>query len=206
MRRSIAVASLALALVQQASAQTVATDPRQAPAGTYQLEPRHTQVLFAIQHFGITDYYGRFDKASGTLDFNPGDPASSHVDVDIDTASVDTKSQELTTEIQSASVFDAAQFPQATFKSTSATRTGPNSGTVTGDLTIKGITKPVTFNVTYNGGLKNPMANGKTYDIGFHGTATIKRSDYNMTGMIWSPVVSDNVNLIIEAMFQQSKE
>ncbi len=207
MRRSLAAAIFVAAFgVPLASAQTVSSDPRQAPAGTYQLEPRHTQILFAIRHFGITDYYGRFDKASGTLDFNPSDPAASHVSVEIDTASVDTKSSELTGELQKPAVFNSGDFPQATFKSTSAARTGPNSGTVSGDLTIKGITKPVTFTVTYNGSLNDPMANGKTRDIGFHGTATIKRSDYNMTNMIWSPMVSDDVTLTIEAMFQQSKE
>ncbi len=206
MRRLAAVAAATLALAaQNANALSVSTDPKNAPAGAYQLEQRHTQVLFAIPHFGgITNYYGRFDKVSGSLNFNPNDPAASAVSVAIDTTSVDTMSQELIGELQGQAVFDSAHFPQATFKSTSATRTGPNTGTVTGDLTIKGITKPVTFAVTFNGGLQSPM--GGAYDIGFHGTTTIKRSDFNMTDMVWAPVVGDDVQLTIEAMFQQSKE
>ena len=197
------LATLALA-AQNASALSVSADPKNAPAGAYQLEPRHTQVLFAIPHFGITDYYGRFDKTSGSLNFNPSDPAASSVSVVIDTTSVDTMSQELTGELQGPTVFDSAHFPQATFKSTSAVRTGPSTGTVTGDLTLKGITKPVSFAVTFNGGMQSPM--GGAYDIGFHGAATIKRSDFNMTDMVWAPIVGDDVQLTIEALFQQSKE
>ena len=199
-----AVSTAVLLAAHAALAQSVATDPRQAPAGTYQLDPRHTQVLFAITHFGITDYYGRFDKASGTLNFNPNDPTQSNVSVVIDTTSADTMSRELTGELGAPDVFDSGQFPQATFKSTSAARTGPNAGTVTGDLTIKGITKSVTFAVTYNGGLKSPLKNA--FDIGFHGTATIKRSDFNMTSMVWGGFLSDTVNLTIEALFEQPKE
>jgi polyisoprenoid-binding protein YceI len=204
MRRLAAVAAALTFVAQSAYAVSVSPDPKQAPAGGYALEQRHTQVLFAIPHFGITNYYGRFDKISGTLNFNPNDPAASAVSVAIDTSSIDTTSQELTGELQGPNVFDSAHFPQATFKSTSATRTGPNTGTVTGDLTIKGITKPVIFDVTYNGGLQSPM--GNAFDIGFHGTATIKRSDFNLTGMVWAPIVGDDVQLTIEAMFQQTKD
>jgi polyisoprenoid-binding protein YceI len=205
MRRLFSIAALSLLFAAAAaSAQTVSTDPKQAPAGAYQLETRHTQVLFAIPHFGITNYYGRFDKSSGSLDFNPADPVKSAVSVTIDTSSVDMMSPELMKTVQQAGIFDTGDFPEATFKSTSATRTGPNTGTVTGDLTIKNITKPVTFTVTYNGGLKSPLNNA--YDIGFHGTATIKRSDFNMTSMIWSPMVGDEVQIIVEALFTQAKE
>lgn len=205
MRRLISIAALSLFFAAAAaSAQTVSTDPKQSPGGAYQLETRHTQVLFAIPHFGITNYYGRFDKSSGSLDFNPADPVKSSVSITIDTSSVDMMSQELMKTVQQAGVFDTGDFPQATFKSTSATRTGPNTGTVTGDLTIKNITKPVTFTVTYNGGLKSPLNNA--YDIGFHATATIKRSDYNMTNMMWSPMVGDEVQIIVEALFTQAKE
>ncbi len=205
MRRLISIAAITLFFVTGlATAQTVSPDPKQAPAGAYQLETRHTQVMFAIPHFGITNYWGRFDKVSGSLDFNPADPAKSAVSVTIDTTSVNMMSQQLASEIQQAAIFDSGHYPQATFKSTSATRTGPNTGTVTGDLTIKNITKPVTFTVTYNGGLKSPMNNA--FDIGFHATATIKRSDFNMTGVVWSGMVGDEVQLVIEALFTQAKE
>lgn len=202
---------LALTLVlfglvtQTAQALSVSTDPKQQPSGTYQVDPRHTQVVFAIPHFGITDYYGRFDKVSGTLDFNANDPAKSAVNISIDTTSIDTPSPQLVSELIAAPVFDTDHFPTATFKSTAVTRTSANTGTVAGDLTIKGITKPVTLNVVFNGGEKHPVA-ANTYLVGFHGTASIKRSDFNMTSMIWSSLVGDEVKLDIEALFAQTKE
>src|SRR6516162_2036219 len=119
MRRLISVTALALLFAAtKASAQTVSTDPKQAPAGAYQLETRHTQVLFAIPHFGITNYYGRFDKSSGSLDFNPADPAKSSVSITIDTSSVDMMSPELMKTVQQTGIFDTGDFPEATFKST----------------------------------------------------------------------------------------
>lgn len=175
----------------------VSTDPKQAATGAYQMETRHTQVLFSILHAGLTDYYGRFDKVSGSLIFDSHQPEKSSVNVSIDTASVNLKAPELIGELTAKDVFDSADFPQATFKSTAVTRTGPDSGKVTGDLTIKGITKPVTFNVTFRGASANQIA--------FHAEADIKRSDYDMTSMRWASFVGDDVHLIIEALFQQSK-
>jgi len=200
------LAVLAAAVVLQASlaqAAGVSTDPKQAPAGAYQVEPRHTVVLFAIPHLGLTDYYGRFEKTSGTLNFTPGAPEKSAVSVTIDTSSVNVPNSELMGELASTDVFDAAKFPQATFTSTSVERTGPASGRMTGDLTIHGVTKPVTFEVTFNGGAASPMGPG--YSLGFHATATIKRSDFGLDKMRWTGFVGDDVKLIIEALFQKQK-
>ncbi len=184
---------------------SVSSDPRQAPTGVYELDPRHAQIQFAITHFGISDFFGRFEKASGTLNFNAMDPARSSVNITIDTSSLSTQNSALSQELATPSIFDSARSPGATFKSTAVTRTGPNKGRITGDLTIKGITKPVTLDVTYNGSTVSPLA-AKTTLIGFHATATIRRSDYNMTGVIWSSMVSDEVKLDIEAPFAMSRE
>jgi polyisoprenoid-binding protein YceI len=198
---SLCLASLALA--GAAHADGVSTDPKKAPAGAYQVETHHTLVLFAIPHLGLTDYYGRFEKISGTLNFNPGAPEKSSVDVSIDTSSANVMSAELINELVGPSVFDSAHFPTATFKSTSIERTGSNTGRMTGDLTIHGVTKPVTFDVTFNGGLQAPI--GNAYEIGFHATATVKRSDFGLDKMMWKSFVGDDVKLIIEALFTQPK-
>lgn len=204
MRRiALTLAFAALIAGDAASADSVSTDPKSAPAGAYQIETHHTQVIFAIPHLGITDYYGRFEKVSGTLNFNPNAPEKSSVDVSIDTSSANVMSNELVNEIVGPSVFDSAKFPAATFKSTSIVRSGPTTGKITGNLTIHGVTKPVTFDVTYNGGLHAPI--GNAYDIGFHATATIKRSDFGLNKMIWNSFVGDDVKLTIEAMFLQQK-
>jgi len=204
MRRLACLAAAVVVLqVSLAQAAGVSTDPKQAPAGAYQIEPRHTVVLFAIPHLGLTDYYGRFEKTSGTLNFTPGAPEKSAVSVTIDTSSVNVPNSELMGELASADVFDAAKFPQATFTSTSLERTGPASGKMTGDLTIHGVTKPVTFEVTFNGGAASPMGPG--YNLGFHATAMIKRSDFGLDKMRWTGFVGDDVKLIIEALFQKQK-
>ncbi|MDE2111922.1 MAG: YceI family protein [Alphaproteobacteria bacterium] len=187
-----------------ANAQDVSTDFREAPTGRYALEKQHSQVLFAIQHEGLTSYHARFDKLSGTLNFDSAEPEKSTVSVIIEMDSVDTPSNELNSTLAGKAVFDAQDFPTATFKSTSIVRTGPNTGLITGDLTIKGVTKPVVLETTFNGGRADPMSG--VYVIGFSATASIKRSDFGVTGMVWEPFVGNDVKLTIEAMFQQQKE
>lgn len=204
MRRAVHIFAFTLfVLGGPAFAGNVSTDPKSAPSGAYQIETHHTQVIFAIPHLGITDYYGRFEKVSGTLNFNPGAPEKSSVSVSIDTASANVMSSEVLGQLVGPTVFDSGKFPTAKFKSTSLERTGPTTGKMTGDLTIHGVTKPVTFDVTYNGGLQAPV--GNAYDLGFHATAAIKRSDFGLDKMMWSSFVGDEVKLTIEAMFLQQK-
>jgi len=183
-----------------AAAQGVSMDPAQAPSGTYQMETAHSQLLFAIKHFGLTDFYGRFDRLSGTLTYDAAKPEASGVTVKIETGSVDTPSDALNNELSGPDVFDAGKFPEATFKSTSIVRTGPDTGTITGDLTLKGVTKPVTLNATFTGAADRPMGGG--HALGFSATATIKRSDFGLTGMMWNSFVGDDVKLIVVAMFE----
>ncbi|MEJ0025570.1 MAG: YceI family protein [Rhizomicrobium sp.] len=186
-----------------AQAAGVSTDTKQAPAGAYQIEPRHTVVLFAIPHLGITDYYGRFEKTSGTLNFTPGAPEKSSVSITIDMPSLNVPNSELLEELVAGDAFDTAKFPQATFTSTSLERTGPTSGRMTGDLTIHGVTRPVTFDVTFNGGAPSPMGPG--YYLGFHAATSIKRSDFGLDKMGWTGFVGDDVKLTVEALFQKQK-
>src|SRR5271169_4688483 len=95
-----------LASAPIADATSVSPDPKQAPSGTYELEPRHTQIIFAIAHFGITNFYGRFDRASGSLHFDSVNPEKSSVSISIDTTSLDTQNDTLTKELQGAEIFD----------------------------------------------------------------------------------------------------
>lgn len=203
MRTGLAAALMLAMLTTSATAQS-SSDPKQAPTGSYSLETRHSQLLFAIPHMGITDYYGRFDKLSGSLNWNAGAPEKSSVNVTIDMTSADTPSRELIGELIGANVFKADQFPTATFKSTSVTRTGPSTGTIAGDLTLRGVTRPVTLDVTFGGVTQDTFTGAN--DIGFHATATVKRTDFGITGMVWEGIVGDDVKLTIEAMFQHKKD
>lgn len=195
--------ALVLAGAPCAIAQPMSQDAARAPGGTYQLETSHSQILFSVLHLGLTNYYGRFDKLAGAMNFDPAQPERSSVNVTIDTTSIDTPSARLAETLR-GEVFDIAQFPSATFKSTSVVRTGPTTGRMTGDLTIRNITRPVVLDVTFNGGGRSPVSSG--YALGFRAVGTVRRSDYGMTNMIWSSMVSDDVRLVIEAMFQQEKD
>lgn len=195
---------LAVLLAMPAAADDVSMDASQAESGAYRLETSHTQILFSIRHMGLTEYYGRFDKMSGTLNYNAGQPEHSAVNVTIDTGSVDTPSARLNDTLKGADVFNTEKFPQATFKSTGMTRTDASHGTITGDLTIRGVTKPVTLNVTFTGTENDPLDDSRV--LGFHAETTVKRSDFGITGMVWEPLVGNDIHIIIEAMFQRESE
>jgi polyisoprenoid-binding protein YceI len=202
MHRIFAAAfSFVLASCLSVSAQDVSTDPAKAPSSAYTVNVGHTQVLFSILHLGLTDYFGRFDKISGTLNYDNNQPERSSVNISIDMTSMDLPSSHLTDEVKN--VFGVQQYPAATFKSTSITHTGSNTGRMNGMLTIRDVTKPETLDVTFNGGETSPMGGG--YALGFRAVGTIRRSDFGLNQMIWSRFVSDDVHLIIEAMFDQQK-
>jgi polyisoprenoid-binding protein YceI len=204
MLRPLFAALFVATLSSSAYALDVSKDAAKAPSGTYTLETQHSLVLFSVVHTGLTDYYGRFDRLQGTLAFDGNSPEKSATSITIDTTSVDTPSARLNDILKDTSVFSSAQFPAATFKSSTVTRTGPNTGHMEGTLTMKGVTKPVVLDVEFHGGGTNPL-NG-SYALGFHATGVIKRSDFGMTGAIWSSFVSDDVSLTIEAMFEQEKK
>lgn len=168
-----------------------------APKGPYKLDERHTQIIFAIKHEGISTFYGRLGKVSGTLNFDQAKPENSALAVVVDTTTIDTHLPELDSSVPK-DIFQADKFPTATFASTSIAKTGDNTGTVTGNLTIAGVTKPVTLAVTFNGGrgTGEPL---QPYRLGFDATATLKRSDFGLTHVFWSGFVSDDVTLMIEA-------
>ncbi|MGD0143138.1 MAG: YceI family protein [Rhizomicrobium sp.] len=168
-----------------------------APKGPYALDPLHTQIMFAIKHIGLSTFYGRLGPVSGTVNFDQAAPERSALNVQIDTRSIDTHVPELDSSVPN-SLFQADKFPTASFISTAIARTGADIGTVTGNLTIAGVTKPVTLTVTFNGGhgTGEPL---QPYRIGFDATATIKRSDFGLTHVIWDGFVSDEVQLLIEA-------
>jgi polyisoprenoid-binding protein YceI len=171
------------------------------PAGNYKIDPRHTQVLFAIKHMGLSTFWGRFGAVSGTLTFDPKTPEKSELNVAIDMSNIQTHVPALDSEL-SKSVFHADKYPTATFASIQITKTAANTGTVTGNLTIGGVTKPVTLNVTFDGGRNSPIPL-QPYRIGFDATGTVKRSDFGLTGMIWSGLVGDDVALTIESEMEK---
>ena len=201
MLRSTLIATV-FALAAVPALADASTNPQTAPKGKYKAEPNHTGVLFCIRHMGLSDYCGRFTKVSGTLNFNGAQPEKSSTDITIDTTSVDTPSSELNKKLQ-ADFLETAKFPTATFKSTSIKVTGKNEGEITGDLTLHGVTKPVTFKTTFNGGTQHPFAN--TYAVGFSGMAKIKHADFKFPDVAWKSFIGDEITLYVEAEFLAEK-
>lgn len=158
---------------------------------TYQTDANHTYARFAYSHLGFSTQESRFDKVSGTITFDPAAKTGS-VNITIDTKSVDTGSDLFNQHIQAADFLDTANFPTATFKSTAVKFDGDKPVSVEGDLTLKGVTKPVTLTITSFKAGENMM---KKQAIGADATAKIKRSDFNMGKYV--PNVSDDVTLTI---------
>ncbi|MBX5002065.1 YceI family protein [Rhizobium lentis] len=172
------------------------------PAGTYQADVTHTNVLWSVVHFGLSNYIGRFDKISATLELDPADVTKSKLTATIDPASVSTNypagDKSFNAEIAGKMFFDAAKFSEITFVSTAINIKDSKTGTVTGNLTFHGVTKPVTLDVTLNAAL-NPHPMSKKPTVGFSATGVIKRSDFGVAALVGP--VSDDVKLTIETEF-----
>lgn len=177
---------------------TGAPDPAKVAAGTYMIEPYHTRVMFGIDHMGFSTYYGQFVNASGSLKIDPKDPAAASLDVKVPTASVSTTNAKLDGELKSADWLDAEKYPEISFKSTKVTAAGGDAAEVTGDLTIHGVTKPVTLRVKLHGQGANPMSKKPT--IGFDISGKIKRTDFGVSKYV--PLIGDEVDLIISAALE----
>jgi len=163
-------------------------------AATYTLDPQHTQVQFTWNHFGFSNPAAVFGKIDATLDFDQTDPTQSKVSVTIPLDSVNSNVAKLNEHLDSPDFFDAAKYPNATFKSTKVEKGAtPDQLKVTGDLSLHGVTKPVTLDVTVNNVGEHPIR--KAPAAGFDATATVKRSDFGISKYI--PGVSDDIKIHI---------
>lgn len=184
-------ASVAPAFAQASSA------PSAVKAGTYAVEPNHTQVRFSVLHFGFSDYSGFLSDAAGSLQLDPAHPEAAKLQIELPLASVMTTSTKLDGELKDPDWFDTAKFPKAVFTSTKVEPKGDGKATVTGDLTLHGATHPLVLDVEFVGAGPNPM--NKVETLGFRATGTLKRSDYGVTKYV--PAVSDEVQIAIDGAF-----
>ncbi|MGP7796151.1 YceI family protein [Sphingomonas sp. CLY1604] len=191
--------SAAVAVAVPAIAQTgLPGTPNKAAvtAGTYAVDPAHTQVTWTLNHMGFSMLSGQFGAQGGTLTIDPAKPAATKLDVTFAIDQLSVTSEQFAHHLKSKDFFDAATYPTARFVSTGVVATG-NGARITGNLTIKNVTKPVTIDATFVGAGTNPMS--KKLNFGFRGTATIKRSDFGLGYA--TPVVADTVKLDINAAF-----
>lgn len=160
---------------------------------TYKMDPTHTDVVAQWDHFGFSRPIAHFGQVDGAITYDADNVAASRVEVVLPLAGLSSHVQAFDDHLKSADFFDAENHPQATFKSTSVKAAGAGKLAVAGNLTIKGITRPVVLDVSINKIADNPMTGQPS--AGFDATATIKRTDFEL-GM-FVPNVSDEVELRI---------
>lgn len=146
---------------------------------TYTIDPAHSSAQFTIRHMMISNVRGGFSGIKGTVEYDPADPAGSSIDVAIDAGTIRTLDDQRDAHLKSADFLDVEKYPTITFKSTRVTPAGEGELSVTGDLTIHGVTKPVILKV------EGPTSEGKdpwgNIRMGASGTTKIKRSDFGLT-------------------------
>lgn len=173
----------------------------------WQIDYAHSEINFAVRHMMISKVRGGFNEWTGTVDFDPENPTNTTVDVTVQLASVDTGEQQRDDHLRSPDFFDVATYPEMRFKSTKVEQDDVNEGLLYGELTIRGITKPVILDVEYAGQAKSPWG---TTNAGFSATASINRKDWGLT---WNQaletggvLVGDKINIAIELELIQQTE
>jgi polyisoprenoid-binding protein YceI len=167
--------------------------------GTYTLDPAHTRIGFVARHAMVTKVRGAFNEFEGTATLDGANPANSSAQVTISTASIDTWNAQRDGHLRSNDFLAMDEYPQITFVSTGARQVDDSTFELTGDLTIKGVTNPITIPFSFEGAAKDPFGNLR---VGFEGAVTINRKDYGIT---WNAaletggvLVSDKVTLEFE--------
>jgi polyisoprenoid-binding protein YceI len=146
-------------------------------AGSYAIDPSHTEVGFSVRHLMVSKTKGRFPGVSGTVTI-ADDPAASSVEVEIDVASIDTRDETRDGHLRSPDFFDVEQYPTMTYRSTSVEPLGGERWAVDGDLTVHGVTQPVRLEVTFEGAAKDPWGGER---LGFTARADVDREAFGLT-------------------------
>ena len=167
----------------------------------WKVDKAHAEVGFSITHMGISDVSGTFDDFEATIKSEKEDFSDARVEAVINVASINTRIETRDEHLKGATFFDVEKYPRITFKSTAIHETGKGKYKLTGDLTAKGITKKIELDLTYRGTVENPQSQKPS--AGFKLSGAIKRSDFGIGAAIPAPVLSDEVQVTINAEFQQ---
>lgn len=176
---------------------TVSQNETRVPPGHYDLDPDHCSITFDIDHFKYSRFTMRFDRKQGHLDWNEGGLDKSTATITIDAASIDTNVPLLDKMVKSASMLDVSRYPEVRFVSTRFERTGESRGTLTGDLTIHGVTQPAVLDVTFNGFAPDPLTKKDT--LGFSADGHFSRARFGLA--TWYPAVGDDIHVRVQAEF-----
>jgi polyisoprenoid-binding protein YceI len=166
-------------------------------ADDFAIDANHTNIYFVVDHLGYSKMLGQFQEFDGSFTFDKDDVAASKVSVTIKTASVDTDHRKRDDHLRSPDFFNAVEFPEITFVSTKAEKTGAKSGRITGDFTMMGVTRPVVLEVTFNKLAPHPLPFYKGVLVaGFSASTTIRRSDFGMK--YGTPNLGDEITVRLE--------
>lgn len=179
-----------------------AADLSVVPAGKYEVDPTHAYINFSYNHLGLSNPKLGFDDFTVDLDLDNTDPTQSSIAVNVDIASVITGSEVWTDHLTGEKWLDAAAFPSMTFQSTAVEAAGDGAYKVTGDLTVKDVTKPIELSVSINAAMNHPMSGDPV--VGLDASGTLLRSDFGLGGA--APAVSDEVALEISVEMAKSAE
>jgi polyisoprenoid-binding protein YceI len=161
-------------------------------AGEYTLDPAHSRIGFVARHAMVTKVRGSFNDVQGSGYFEPESPEKSHFEVKINATSIDTRNPDRDAHLRGNDFFDMETYPEISFVSTSIEAPDPNTYRVTGDLTIKGVTKSITFDLEFTGAALDPFGNNR---IGFEGSVTVNRKDW---GISWNAALETGGVLVSE--------
>ena len=177
----------------------VNTGMAQLEKGQYQLDASHTSLLFKVGHMNLSTFVGRFNRSEAQLDFDPANIAAAKLSARVDIASLDVNNPELEETLRGNSWFAASQYPQALFSTRQVQVIDADEAEFTGELTLRGVTRPLVLRVKFNGGAYSMLSGA--YVIGFEARGRIQRSAFGMGYMV--PAVGDWVDLEIYAEFKQ---
>jgi len=170
---------------------------------TWTVDKAHSNVKFTVTHLLVSDVDGEFKGYDATITTTKPDFSDAKFQISIQTATVTTNNDQRDKHISSPDFFDVATYPTLTFTSTAITKTSDKHYKLTGNLTLHGVTKPVSFDLWYRGTIQNPMS--KADDAGFQLTGTINRSDFNFGSKFPGAVVSDEVTIKANGEFGKAK-
>lgn len=181
------------------SPEDVEQDIRKVRAGQYRLDKHHATMLFKVQHMGLAPYLGRFNDFDIQLAYDPENPAATRVKATVKTASIDVNYPQFSTTLSGADWFNSASFPEASFVSTGIEWRDASHASVSGHLTLLGVTAPVTLEVVFHGAIHHVVT--RNYTLGFSATLAFERSRFGLDKFI--PVVADRVEMEIHAELQR---
>ncbi|MDH3661159.1 MAG: YceI family protein [Alphaproteobacteria bacterium] len=187
--RSVGAFALAAALLTGPS-------PSKAEPAEFLLDPDHTYITFFVSHIGYSDLAGMFLESSGSFTYDEDAKELKNAKITVNTDSVFSNHTERDKHLKSADFLNTREFPEMTFVATKAEKLSDTEGKVTGDLTLLGVTKPITLDVTYNKAGNYPFGDGH-YALGFDATASFKRSDFGMSYGVDGNIVGDEIKLVI---------